>query len=109
MKAKFNKTAKEIFNGKHRKDTLYEAYRVIDSDFKTVVDCRVYGSGSTAYACLWVFGKGEFYAKGSGKASGWGYHKTSAAVDDAIDSAGFELYGSPYIGQEENLKKPVQY
>ena len=105
MKAKFNKNAKQSFNAKHRKETLYEAYRVIDGDFNTVLDCRVYGSRSTAYACLWVYGKGDFYAKGSGKAGGWGYHKTSAAVDDAIDSAGFELYGSPYIGREQNYKK----
>jgi hypothetical protein len=106
MKAKFNKNAKQSFNSKHRKDVLKEAYTVLDGDFKTVVDCRVYGAGSTAYACLWVYGKGNFYASGSGKAGGWGYHKTSAAVDDAIASAGFELYGSPYNdGKEQNYKK----
>jgi hypothetical protein len=106
MKAKFNKTVKQSFNTKHRKDVLNEAYRVVDGAFNTVVDCRVYGSGSTAYACLWVYGEGNFYASGSGKAGGWGYHKTSAAVDDAIDSAGFELYGSPYNdGREQNYKK----
>lgn len=104
MKAKFNPDAKQSFNIKHRKDNLYEAYRVIDNDFNTLVDCRVYASGSTTYAVLWVYGA-DFYAQGSGKAGGYGYHKTSAAVDDAIDSAGFELYGSPYIGQDENIKK----
>ena len=40
-------------------------------------------------AILWVHGKN--YASGSGYAGGYGYHKPSAAVGNAIESAGFGL------------------
>ena len=42
---------------------------------------------------------------GKGSASGYGYDKVSAAISDAIDSCGVELYGTPYIGQVPDFKK----
>jgi hypothetical protein len=74
----------------HRKDTLHAAYRVMTRDGATVVDCRIYWPGSVAYACLWVGGD-DIYTSGSGKAGGFGYCKESAAIGDAIESAGFDL------------------
>lgn len=65
---------------------------------KTVVraECRMSFSrnASTVYANLWVSGSKE--TSGHGRAGGYGYHKISAAIADAITCAGIELYGSPY-------------
>lgn len=38
---------------------------------------------------------------GHGKAGGYGYHKESAAIAKALDSAGVELYGTAYTGRED--------
>lgn len=62
-------------------------------------------SASTLYAALWVTGDDAAnrpWLSGSGRAGGWGYHKTSAAIDSAIYSAGIELFGSAYSGFSEN-------
>jgi len=67
-------------------------------ELKTVLraECRMSASrtASVVYANLWVSGPKE--TSGHGKAGGYGYHKTSAAINDAITCAGIELYGSPY-------------
>lgn len=34
--------------------------------------------------------------RGVGSAGGWGYHKPSAALDEAIRDAGIHLFGNPY-------------
>lgn len=69
------------------------------SEVREVVDCRVYmgrsRAASTVYASLWVHAF-ECHTSGTGTAGGWGYHKDSAAVGEAISSAGIELWGSPY-------------
>lgn len=56
---------------------------------------RTYHTQSTAYACLWCYGKNKqgeaVYNSGSGKAGGYGYHRASAAVGEAFEAAGFKL------------------
>lgn len=47
-------------------------------------------SASTVYATIWVRGP-DYWTSGHGQAGGYGYHKISAAVGDAIRSAGIEL------------------
>ena len=47
--------------------------------------------GTTVYCAVWVDGQ-----RGVGSAGGGGYHKQSAALDEAIRDAGYELYGDPY-------------
>ena len=47
-------------------------------------------SASTVYASIWIQSSG-IYTSGKGKAGGYGYHKESAAIGDAIKSAGIEL------------------
>lgn len=68
-------------------------------EVREIVDCRVYmgrsRSASTVYASLWVHAF-ECHTSGTGTASGWGYHKESAAIAAAITNAGIELWGSPY-------------
>lgn len=88
--------------------SLISEWQIIDKKTeRTVITCRTYtkGRGNTVYASLWVhriadknkpidWQYGE--TSGRGQAGGWGYHKASAAVEEAIRSAGIELWGSPY-------------
>ena len=66
---------------------------IVDGAIKELAECRLYMSNSRnasrVTAILWV--NGGNYACGSGYADGYGYHKQSAAVESAINAAGFEL------------------
>jgi hypothetical protein len=75
---------------------LVSGYRLIgykNKDFKELVDCRVYmgrsASASTVYCSLWV--KGKEWTSASGQAGGYGYHKESAAIGEAISNANIKL------------------
>ena len=59
---------------------------------KAVMLVRIYGTQSRNYCCLWTFGGKS--SSGSGFAGGYGYHRPSAAVQEALTSAGFELTNS---------------
>ncbi len=49
-------------------------------------------SGGTVYATLYAVNHADMiYVRGSGKATGGGFHLPSAALDTAIFEAGFEL------------------
>lgn len=104
MKAKI--TNPGTSNGKNfgNEKELVSAYSVIGKirgEMCEVVVFRAYmgrsRSASTVYGSLWVSGD-NIYCAGHGSAGGWGYHKESAAMQEAINSAGIELYGSPYRG-----------
>lgn len=60
-----------------------------DGKMRELVDLRIGQTDTTAYACVWlhVAGYGT-YACGSGKAGGYGYHRSSAAAEGAFRSAG---------------------
>lgn len=66
---------------------------VVDNQIRTLVDARFYmgrsSKSSTVYASFWVHG-GDYLA-GHAKASGYGYHKCSAALGSAIRASGIEL------------------
>ena len=66
---------------------------IVNGAIKELAECRLYMSNSRSAsritAILWV--NGDNYACGSGLADGHGYHKPSAAVESAINAAGFEL------------------
>lgn len=80
-----------------------------------IVDARFYmgrsSKSSSVYCSIWCRGQGVYDAAhsttGHGVASGYGYHKRSAALASAISSAGIELYGSPY-GHPVNGDTPAQ-
>jgi len=78
----------------HRKENHFtEAYSVIAFDekkktFSNPVELRIYATKSMVYACLWLFGHN---CSGSGSAGGYGYHKASAATQEAINKAGIML------------------
>lgn len=55
-----------------------------------IVTARIYYPGTVAYCSLWISAAGR-YGRGQGKAGGYGYHKQSAALDDAIQDAGIVL------------------
>lgn len=102
MKAKFAKL--EVFNGKNYgyEKELVGAYTVlgkINGEMKEIITARSYmgrsRNASVVYASIWV-NSGLNHCAGHGSAGGHGYHKESAAFQDAIHSAGIELYGTPY-------------
>lgn len=109
MIAKF--TAKTcLSNAKNysQEKELVSRYLVIDKKTeKVLIDCRCYmgrsSNSSQVYASIWINSLKPLgddaegfatYTSGCGMAGGYGYHKESAAIDDAISSAGFTLFGS---------------
>ena len=62
---------------------------------RAIVTARIYHTNAMAYACLWTHSEPKnklaTYCNGGGKAAGYGYHKASAALGDAINNAGFKL------------------
>lgn len=68
----------------------YKAITIKDGKMIELVDLRLAVSpNGTWYACIWC--KGGIWNSGSGRASGYGYHKASAAAAYAIRAAGISL------------------
>lgn len=93
-----------VSNGKNYSDSreLVESINIVGmagGELKNIITCHCYmgrsGSASTVYASVWVH-SGVIHTSGHGSAGGVGHHKSSAAIAEAISSAGIELYGSPY-------------
>ena len=65
-----------------------------DGNFMTVIDARFYmgraSSASVVYCSVWINCYG-YTTSGHGQAGGYGYDKISAALGDALDSAGVVL------------------
>lgn len=107
MRATFGKRSNNA-RGSESSHSLISEWQIIDKKTeRTILTCRTYtkGRGDTVYASLWVHRISEKNkpasweygeTSGRGQAGGWGYHKASAAVAEAISSAGIELWGSPY-------------
>ena len=71
------------------------AVALINGKMHEVVCARWYtarksGGASPVYASIWTYGAGVDIS-GHGRATGCGYHKASAALSNAIDSAGIVL------------------
>lgn len=69
--------------------------RLPSGEMREVITVRCYmgrsASASVVYAVLWVCCADGHWTSGSGSAGGYGYHKESAAIADAVKSAGIEL------------------
>lgn len=68
-----------------------------------VITVRFYDTPSRSRACVWVYRRnpdGEVTVRGSGSAGGGGYHRRSAALEEALAGAGFRL-DSPVEGRGE--------
>lgn len=91
--------------GSYRKEGygLHKQYTLIDLNperrhitpngvpqYPSVGIVRVYWPAQTAYACVWL-SFADSYTIGKGKAGGCGYCKESAAIDEALRSAGVQL------------------
>lgn len=64
--------------------------------FKNVIEARFYmsrsgGGASPVYCALWISARDGKHFSGRGGARGYGYHKPSAAFDEALGSAGVKL------------------
>ena len=86
-----------------REASFWREMSLIDLDKgKDVVNVRFYGSGATVYCVawfsLWTYDfpgaelcGGTASCRGMGKAGGYGYHKASAAMQEALEDAGITL------------------
>lgn len=101
IKAVFSAVAQE--NAKQPDTPMVSAWSLVikhGAEMREAVCVRTYyvsrGSGmQPVRACIWIrpADKGDPWRSGKGSAGGCGYHKESAAIDDAISSAGVALYG----------------
>ena len=93
MKSTIGKTVSNGVNYGYKKE-LIRTYNVITDGLKEIITARCYmgrsASASTVYASIWINASG-IYTSGKGKAGGYGYHKESAAIAEAIESAGITL------------------
>jgi hypothetical protein len=69
--------------------------RLPSGELREVIIVKCYmgrsASASVVHAVLWVKCADGHWTSGSGHAGGYGYHKESAAIAQAISSAGIEL------------------
>lgn len=116
MRAAFTKQCANTINYSGKKPLIAQHILIDKKTEREIVDCRLYGAGQTVYCALWVRSikaekkpaEWEYTSTaGNGTARGYGYHKESAAVADAITSAGILLTGSPY-GHPSNDDTPEQ-
>lgn len=56
-----------------------------------VLEARVYSTQAKNYACIWIHAGDEKYGSGGGNAGGYGYHRPSAAMQEALADAGVKL------------------
>jgi hypothetical protein len=104
--------------GSYRKEQhgLYKQYTILDLGAEAypcaytgmpthpaVATVRVYWPASTAYACVWL-NFSDSYSVGKGKAGGYGYDKESAAIEEALRSAGITLEHSIHGVGEQAIK-----
>ena len=93
------------FNISHRREgNSYDELCYISKETeKPILTCRVYypksRSGGTNWCCLWIHDS-KIELNTSGSASGWGYHRTSAALEDALRSANIKLHHFGGCGDE---------
>lgn len=101
MKAIFDqaKAQDDAQNMNGEKDLVQRIVVVDDAGSKQqIIDCRLYmgrsSNASTVYCSIWASGhinNERVWLSGHGKAGGCGYHKPSAAMQNAIAAAGFTL------------------
>lgn len=119
MKAVFTKECNNAINHDGKMETVERFILIDKKSEKLVVEACVYmgrsRSSSQVKAALWVQlsdkkkPEGWEYGQTSGKGCARGHY--SAAIADAIESAGIELYGSAYIrhGEKVDFKNRVHF
>ena len=88
------------YNGNKELVNSITASVLVDNELKSIVDARFYmgrsASSSVVYCSIWIHGgsiENRIYTSGAGSAGGGGYHKESAALAQAIESANINLIG----------------
>ena len=93
MKATIGENVSNAINYKGEKE-LIKTFNVVNDALKEIITVRCYmgrsSSASTVCASIWI-NTSEVHTSGKGKAGGYGYHKESAAIAAAIESAGISL------------------
>ena len=114
MNAKITKTeCQNALNMGDKKETIKTMILITckAGEFSEPVTARWYmsrsGDGaSPVYCSLWIHCS-PYYVSGRGKAGGYGYHKASAAFQEACDSAGIEL-SQPVDGRgDESVREAM--
>ena len=83
---------KHFYNG-------YKVVTIVNDKMITLVDARLGATPHCHYASVWLntcYYNNEFYnkfgfARGAGKAGGYGYHRASAALKSAFSRAGMRF------------------
>lgn len=109
MKATLPAEEKSNARNMGREKETVSTYKVVGKlpkgRLQVICEARMYmgrsSSASTVYCSLWVHG--EKYTSGRGQAGGYGYHKESQALSDAIKSAGIKLHGTAYAHTDETI------
>ena len=93
MKSTIGKTVSNGVNYGYKKE-LIRTYNVVTDALKEIITVRCYmgrsANASTVYASVWI-NTSDVHTSGKGKAGGYGYHKESAAIAEAMESAGVSL------------------
>ena len=96
MKAKLGNENSNAINYGNKKELIRSWNVIVNSDdgLKNIITVRCYmgrsTNASTVYASIWIYNE-KHHTSGTGKAGGYGYHKQSAAIADAIESAEITL------------------
>lgn len=82
--------------------SLRSVLAIKDGQVREYVRARIWQkpNGTLVHCSLWIHGDNDLDANGYGRAGGWGYDKSSAALEGALRTAGVTLYGDVY-GQED--------
>lgn len=105
---------KDSINAKsHRKENnFYKEFQLVVFDketnkFHVPLQIRVYATNAIHSACVW-FNHNELHATGSSRAGGYGYHRESQAISDALIGSGFEFErGFGGTGQTEKAIETI--
>jgi len=120
MKATYNPNAKTKFTSFHRKENkcYFDSYSAIvirpgydgKSSVFTPVELRIYGTGNSNTAAIWIHDHSNsgISTCGTGSAGGYGYHRPSAAAAEAIRNAGFDLDYNIAGAGNENIESAVK-
>ena len=91
MKATISPRQPDDVRKYRRESHFYREIVALDPrDGSAIVTARIYATNSVAYACIWIHAP-DCHTRGGGKAGGYGYHRPSAALADAMCNAGVTL------------------
>ena len=113
MKATFGKMENNAVNYGNKKELISSWDVIVDDNGKlaNIITARCYmgrsSSASTVYASVWIYDE-KHHTSGTGKAGGHGYHKASAAVAEAIRSAGITLSENIYGAGGSAIEKALE-